>query len=161
MNSLLAMTALLFKLPPGLLIGLCAVESSLDPKAINWTDGGSASYGLCQIKEATAKGEGFEGDTVLLLNPLINAFHSASYLSRQLTRYGGDYCSAIAAYNAGTRRFNKRGLFINEAYVKKVLIGWKRYEKANAYLPRLKGDTTRSALATFDLRCQKLYNGAI
>jgi len=118
----------LFNVSPALLIALCSVESDLRPNVINHDDGGSASYGMCQIKIRTARH--INGPTYVtdLLNPEINAQVAAKYLRYQLVRYDGDVSCALAAYNAGSCRFNKEGKIINANYVKKVKRRYKKYK---------------------------------
>lgn len=116
-----------FYLPPGLLSALCWVESNHKPAAINQYDGGSPSYGLCQIKLETAKMVGYRGSEKQLLNPKTNVFWAAKYLKKQLDRYGEDPRKAVAAYNAGTHKTNKKGEIRNVKYVNKVFKAWAEY----------------------------------
>ena len=113
--------------PASLLIALCSVESDFRD-VVNQHDGGSPSIGVCQIKLDTARFMGFAGDEKQLLRDrLVNAIYAAKYLKHQLKRYYGDYCSAISAYNTGTRKHLPDGRFNNATYVRKVLKRWKRY----------------------------------
>lgn len=93
-------------------------------RAVNLNDGGSPSHGVCQLKEATARLMGFKGSKKALINPEVNVYYSGKYLRYQLDRYAGDTGKAIAAYNAGTCRYNQRGQTKNRKYVKKVLRAW-------------------------------------
>lgn len=104
--------------PFRLLLAICTVESSMDPKAIHPHDGDGTSYGLCQIKEATAKQMGFEANTALLMNYNVNSFYAAKYLSHQLERYEDDWIKAIAAYNRGSSNNH----ISNQDYVNRVLV---------------------------------------
>lgn len=113
-----------FNLPPGLLSALCYVESGHRPQALHAHDGGSSSIGVCQIKMATAKTVGFYGTVKDLKAPQTNIYYSAKYLKRQLSRYDNDPIKAVAAYNAGTHRVNKKGLVMNRKYVTKVFTAW-------------------------------------
>lgn len=101
--------------PFELLRAICTVESNLNPLAINQYDGGSPSYGLCQIKYATAKMVGYRGDPKGLLNVETNTLYAARYLKRAITRYKADWLKAISAYNAG------KASQYNVKYVNKVL----------------------------------------
>lgn len=103
--------------PYRLLRAICQVESNLNPKAVNKYDGGSASYGLCQIKLATAKYMGYRGNSKLLLTPSVNALYAAKYLRYQLDRYGNDWVRAISAYNRGKSSAKIK----NKMYVHKVI----------------------------------------
>lgn len=107
--------------PGALLLAICSHESNLDNVVVP-RDGSSASIGFCQIKESTAQNMGYKGiaygplksvregsDTMEpagkpagLMIPSVNAKYAAKYLKMQLKRYGGDWCKATAAYNAGT-----------------------------------------------------------
>lgn len=101
---------------------LCSVESSGNPSAINPNDGGSPSYGLCQIKLGTARMMGFKGTTEELWhNPEINHYYAMKYFKWQLERYDGDLLKAIAAYNSGSIKYKRNGDFVNLNYVRKVM----------------------------------------
>lgn len=113
-----------FNLPPGLLSALCYVESHHRIKAVNQYDGDSASHGICQIKEATARHMGFQDQSQLLLDPNINIYYAAKYLSKQIDRYDGDIRKAVAAYNAGSHKENAYGVTRNIKYVNKVFKAW-------------------------------------
>lgn len=93
--------AALYGIPGDIMVGLCSVESSLNPDAYVKHDGGSPSYGLCQIKLETARGLGFKGTKDDLMDPKINAHFAVRYVSEQLLRYDNNLTKAIAAYNQG------------------------------------------------------------
>lgn len=97
-----------------LLVAVCMVESSGNPKAIAVMDGKSDSYGLCQIKLRTAKYVGFKGSAQELMSADINALYAARYISYHLKRQK-NVNKAISAYNAG------RPINSNKKYVNKVL----------------------------------------
>lgn len=101
-----------------LLVSVCLVESDLK-YTINPKDGRTASYGICHVKTATARQFDRSATPALLLTPAYNAIMAARYLKWQLSRYKTETC-AIAAYNAGSCRFNKQGRLINEHHVRKV-----------------------------------------
>jgi soluble lytic murein transglycosylase-like protein len=67
-------------------------------------DGGTPTYGICQVKYETAQMLGYSGQPSGLMDPKENAKWAANYLRYQQVRYG-DWCKAIAAYNAG--RYNE------------------------------------------------------
>ena len=119
--------ALSHNIPPNLLRSVCYVESKHNPKALNKHDGGSPSYGLCQIKFATAKHFGFRGSPSALFNPYTNARYAARYLDYQYRRYGSWY-RAIAAYNKG--HANK--VVTNQRYVNLVVSEMLRGPYSNA-----------------------------
>lgn len=101
-----------------LLVSVCLVESNLI-YTINPKDGRSASYGVCHVKTATARQFDRGATPVLLMSPIYNSIIAARYLKWQLERYKTTTC-AIAAYNAGSCKFNDKGRLINEHYIRKV-----------------------------------------
>lgn len=103
-----------------LALAICFVESSNRYSIVNLSDGGSASYGWCQIKYTTAKEMGFKGNiTDLWFNKKINQKLAIKYLQKQYARYG-NFRDAVAAYNAGSVKKNLKGVFVNQKYVDKV-----------------------------------------
>ena len=106
---------------PNIMSAICWVESN-HRNVINKDDGGSPSYGICQIKLSTANWMHFKhklGDKELtaedLMKPEVNILYASLYLKYQLNRYDTLRC-AISAYNAG------RCIKSNQkTYVKKVL----------------------------------------
>lgn len=78
------------------------------------------SFGLMQVKAPTARELGLS-DPRLLLNPAVGLAYGAEYLAKQLKRYGGRVAHAVAAYNAGSARFDERERFVNQQYVDYVL----------------------------------------
>lgn len=109
--------------PGALLLAICTHESNLKNVMVPH-DGGSPSYGICQIKEATANSLGFKGKARELMNPTVNAKFSAKYLKMQLERYDGDWCKATAAYNAGTYNPSSKvpGKPRNLKYINRVVL---------------------------------------
>jgi soluble lytic murein transglycosylase-like protein len=109
--------------PAALLLAICSQESGLrNVEAPH--DNGSPSYGLCQLKLDTAKGLGYQGDGKGLMNPETNASFAGKYLRYQLDRYNGDWCSATAAFNAGSYLPSTKspGKPKNFKYVRKVTL---------------------------------------
>lgn len=127
MNTLQALifAAYIHALPPSIMAALCDVESNHRPNVINLQDGGSPSYGLCQIKLETARDIGFEGEADSLMNPAINAYYAAKYLRLQLDRYDGNLKKAVAAYNRGHFSSNNP----NKVYTDKVFERRKLYRR--------------------------------
>lgn len=129
--------------PGALFLAICTHESHLNNVTVPH-DGGSPSYGVCQIKEDTARELGFTGivtgptvesdifDGALepkgtpegLMIPSVNAKYAAKYLKKQLDRYEGDWCKATAAYNAGSYSPSSKipGKPRNLRYVKSVVL---------------------------------------
>jgi soluble lytic murein transglycosylase-like protein len=104
-----------------LLLAICTHESGLNNVYLHH-DGGSPTYGVCQIKYETAKMVGFTGEAKELMTPKINAEWAATYLKFQKSRYGGDWVKSTAAYNSGTYVESKKvpGCPKNLQYVKYV-----------------------------------------
>lgn len=104
-----------------LLLAVCMHESNLKNVEVPH-DGGSPTYGICQVKLGTAQMLGFTGNAKGLMVPEINAKWAAIYLKKQKERYDQDWCKAVAAYNAG--RYNESkvspGYPMNLKYVRKV-----------------------------------------
>lgn len=90
-----------YNLPPNLLSSLCWVESKHNVYAHHVNDGGSDSFGICQIKYNTAKHMGFKGTKQQLMEPINNINYAAAYLSYQLVRYNNNPKKAVIAYNRG------------------------------------------------------------
>lgn len=85
-----------------ILKAICEVETNHNIKLKKVWDGGSYSYGICQVKMGTARAMGFKGSDKELSNPEINIEFAARYLAYQLKRYKGDYKKAIVSYNRGS-----------------------------------------------------------
>jgi soluble lytic murein transglycosylase-like protein len=79
---------------------------------------------MCQIKLATAQQYEPKMTRERLLSPRVNARIAAKILEDQLDRYNNDIPCAVAAYNAGSCRFNKYGGIKNRKYVAKVFRNW-------------------------------------
>ncbi|KQP41372.1 lytic transglycosylase [Methylobacterium sp. Leaf104] len=71
-------------------------ESNYNPNA----KGGSA-LGLMQIKHATAKGLGYQGDAAGLFDPRVNLRYGIAYLAGAYRAAKGDIAQAYAFYNRG------------------------------------------------------------
>jgi len=125
MIEILKSMEVLFKLPPLLLVALCSTESDFRSN-INPQDGGSPSYGQCQMKESTARMLGYSGTPVGLLDPTTNAFYAAIYLRHQYRRYD-NIEAAVASYNSGSLRLASDGSIRNQRYVTKVIERWNSY----------------------------------
>ena len=82
--------------------------------------GRAGEIGLMQIKPATARDMGFEGDTTDLYNPLVNIKYGMKYLAGAAQRGGGTLCGTILKYNAG--HYSKRMNPTSARYCEKVKI---------------------------------------
>lgn len=113
-------------IPDGLLSSMCYVESNHRIYIISRNDGGSDSYGICQVKKAAFRQVGLDqGDKEAdMLNPDKNIEAAGRYLVWQYRRYGS-WNKAIVAYNQG----HYRGSLT--PYHRKVIREWtsKRYPK--------------------------------
>lgn len=104
-----------------LLLAICTHESGLKNVLVPH-DGGSPSYGICQIKYETAKMVGFTGQAKELMDPKTNAKWAAAYLKYQKERYDGNWMKSAAAYNSGTYNESKKipGCPRNLKYIRRV-----------------------------------------
>lgn len=84
-----------------LLLAICTHESGLKNVLVPH-DGGTPTYGICQVKLGTAKMMGYTGTAKGLMEPKTNAKWAAEYLKYQKSRYAGDWVKSVAAYNSGT-----------------------------------------------------------
>lgn len=109
MLKILTLAAKKVGIAPSLLVAVCHTETNLK-NVHNMNDGGSASYGVCQVKHETSRwmaklyrdekmARWTEADLKI---PAKNAEAAAKYLKYQLKRYDNNWCAAIAAYNAGS-----------------------------------------------------------
>lgn len=109
-----------YSLPPGLLASLCFVESRHNVSVIHYNDGDANSYGVCQIKLATARELGFRGTPEQLMQPNYNIKYAAKFLHRQILRYHGNVSKAVIAYNRG-----HAGDLTTTTYQMKVFKQWR------------------------------------
>ena len=89
------------KISGAMLLAVCMHETGLNNVTVE-QDGGSPTYGLCQVKYNTAKMLGYQGPKEGLKSPKENAKWAAIYLKYQYKRYAGNWCKSISAYNAGS-----------------------------------------------------------
>lgn len=84
--------------------------------------GQQASWGPMQVMGATARELGFTGQFPLLCNDTDGMFFGCFFLSDLRNRFLKDFgwAGVVAAYNAGSPRFNEYGEFVNQAYVDEV-----------------------------------------
>lgn len=148
--SALVVAALLAGVNPDLLSAVCYVESRHDTAAYVHNDGGSPSYGMCQIKLNTARYMGYKGTAAGLMNPDTNALYAAKYLAYQIGRRGT--VGGVCGYNAGNRCRNHK-------YVTKVkrVMGEKKWQQLqNAPAAKKQKKSASPHLATFTARLAKL-----
>lgn len=118
LSVLFVATSLNLGLPAGLLESVCYVESTHRVKAIHHHDGHGTSYGICQIKLATAQSLGFKGTDYDLMKPSTNIYYAGLYLKKQISRYSS-VKRGVIAYNYG----NAKAL-TTTAYQRKVFRRW-------------------------------------
>lgn len=82
--------------------------------------GRAGEIGLMQIKPATARDMGFEGNASELYNPLVNIKYGMKYLAGAAKRGGGTLCGTILKYNAG--HYSKRMNPTSARYCEKVKV---------------------------------------
>ncbi|WP_082653046.1 lytic transglycosylase domain-containing protein [Aureimonas sp. AU22] len=80
--------------------------------------GRAGEIGLMQIKPATARDMGFDGDAKALYNPAVNIKYGMKYLAGAERRGGGTLCGTILKYNAG--HYSKRMNPTSARYCEKV-----------------------------------------
>ena len=106
-----------------LLLAICNHESGGFKYNYTAYDKGSPSYGVCQLKEASARQVGFKGKTEELMSSKTNIKYSALYLKYEQNRYGeNDWCILVASYNSGSWLESKKspGYPKNLKYVRSV-----------------------------------------
>lgn len=119
----LTLYSVMFGFEPGVVPAVCSVESDFR-NVVNKNDGGSPSYGICQIKLATARMIKKDVTEEELMNPMINGVLAAAYLAKHKAKYGDNLRCILSAYNAG--RCIKSN---QETYVNKVIKRMKKYNK--------------------------------
>jgi hypothetical protein len=80
------------------------------------------SLGLMQLnyEVGTPQGEGYTGTPEGLFDPYTNIYYGTKYFLTQLARFK-DWNTAIAAYNAGTPKYDEAGILRNQSYLDQVL----------------------------------------
>ena len=101
-SSIIISTAKAVKVSGTLLLAICSHESNNFTLTFAAHDHGSPSFGVCQLKEASARQMGFKGRSKELMNPWVNAKYAALYLKYQEKRYGNNWTQLTASYNAGS-----------------------------------------------------------
>lgn len=102
-TALILAAAKAAKVSGSLLLAICTYESGGLKNVIVPHDGGSPSYGVCQMKFETAKMLGYKGKADGLMTPATNVKWAANYLAYQQERYKtSDWHVIAASYNAGS-----------------------------------------------------------
>lgn len=105
--------------PVDSVLALIQTESSGIPSKTRTEPDGRVSRGLLQVLDATAKDLGVS-DPQQLYVPAVGIATGVKYFAQKIKRYGGNLTNAIAAYNAGSARFNQDESYRNQGYVDKV-----------------------------------------
>ena len=100
LDDLFAQAASDANVPLRLLRAVCWVESNHRANPPLKLDGGTPSYGMCQVKLKAAKDTGYVGTVMALRNPDTNIAVAAHYLRLKLEKYG-DWKRAVTAYHCG------------------------------------------------------------
>lgn len=111
------------KIDPLLLYAIAEVESSLNPRAINYNNDGSADIGLMQINSRHLPQLAAQGITQeKLQNDVCVSIHTGASVLAGFIRQFGYSWQAVGAYNAGgaATRESRR-----QEYAQKV---WQRYQ---------------------------------
>lgn len=103
-----------------LVMSICTIETGMTNK-VNRFDGGSPSWGYCQVKITTAKRFDSKVTVKKLMNRDYNMKIAQMYLTHQLERYNGDVKKAVSAYNHGSYSTK------NTKYVDKVIDNYISY----------------------------------
>lgn len=123
MDALIKQIGAKYNVEPALIKATIRAESNWDVNASRYEKHkDDASWGLMQVMLATAKWI-LKNDNITisqLVSPYLNIEAGTAYLAYNLKRYKGNLKHAIAAYNAGSARFNKDGSYVNQSYVDKV-----------------------------------------
>lgn len=111
-----------------MLYSICSVESS-GKNVLRHNDGGSPSYGICQVKLNTARLFNPDTTTEMLMTPEENILYAALYLKKQQARYPHSADCVVASYNAGKCKRDTNGKIKNKDYVKKVKAVYRNHHR--------------------------------
>jgi hypothetical protein len=92
---------------------ICQIETGW-VNISNQDDGGSPSYGVCQVKLNTALQMDPKATVDKLLVIEYNYHIALKYYQYQLKRYKGDIRCAISAYNAGSCITNNQKRYVDK-----------------------------------------------
>lgn len=143
MIKLIETTASVMNLDPHLVRAFCEVESALNPLAARFEPGFNylvtpkdwakkmriteateimlqkTSFGMMQVMGAVARELGLTDSILTLVTPEVGLKYGCLKLAQCLKKYPKQD-HAIAAYNAGSPRFDKAGALVNAEYVSKI-----------------------------------------
>lgn len=109
---------------------------------------GDASWGLMQLLLVTAREVMKNPDLTItqLTQPRVNIEAGTKFLSQLWSRFG-NMSDAIAAYNAGSPRLDKKtGKYVNQEYVDNVLKNYKTYKALGTSVIAEAAINTRTAV---------------
>lgn len=89
--------------------------------------GQKISWGPMQVMGTCAREQGYIGAFPALCDFELGTYYGAKILANKVDEYA-DINDAISAYNAGTPRKNKDGIYRNQHYVNKVKEYWNQLE---------------------------------
>ncbi|RRJ66693.1 lytic transglycosylase domain-containing protein [Paenibacillus oralis] len=133
-EALIARASRTYGVPESLIKAVIDTESSFNPMAVS----SAGAKGLMQLMDGTARGLGISDP----FDPAQNIDGGTRYLSHQLSRFGGELKTALAAYNAGPGRLQRLGISNDEQlmeklhmlpqetqnYIRKILTAQTKYE---------------------------------
>ncbi|MGZ7442473.1 lytic transglycosylase domain-containing protein [Paenibacillus sp. TH7-28] len=133
-EALIARASRTYGVPESLIKAVIDTESSFNPMAVS----SAGAKGLMQLMDGTARGLGISDP----FDPAQNIDGGTRYLSNQLSRFGGELKTALAAYNAGPGRLQRLGISNDEQlmeklhmlpqetqnYIRKILTAQTKYE---------------------------------
>lgn len=117
-------------LPPEWGLAIARQESAFRPTALNMSSGDATrggSWGLCQMSLLTARGLGYIGDNLGLLDPKVNAQLAAKLCKELSLRFKTmDLQDIASAYNSG-KPYARAPASTKTVYVPRVLAGAEMY----------------------------------
>lgn len=95
-------------------------------------NGQATSWGLMQVMGTVARELGFRGLFPELCLPSVGIDYGCRHLKSFFEKYY-EMDSVIAAYNAGTPKLTKGGMFYNQTYVDNVMRNYRKLDSQNSF----------------------------